>query len=102
MGFVHIGVADNPNACSYTMAHPWYTCHDFVECTLFVRPSGASCGPGTSEQKTQFKKVTMRALQKIADHGFQMNGGDGRGTILNFGNGQIWPAGVVADIVSGK
>jgi len=100
--FVHIGVADKPNACSYMMAHPWYTCHDFVECTLFVKPTGVNCGTGGTRGKVQFKKVTMAALQHIADKGFEKNGGDGRDTILNFNGGLIWPEGVVADIVTGK
>ena len=93
---VHIGVAANPNSCSYQMTSPFYTCHDFSECTLFVRSVGSNCGAEADRSKVQSRKVTMEALQKIAAHGFQQNGGDGRDTIINFSGGQMWPEGVVA------
>jgi hypothetical protein len=92
--FIDIGVAPGSKGCSYTLTHPWYTCHDFQECTLFVRPVGAACGSGSA---LQHKKVSMDALQKIAAHGFERNGGDGRDTVLNFAGGQTWPDNVVAD-----
>jgi len=93
---IHIGVAANPNSCSYQMTSPFYTCHDFSECTLFVRSIGSNCGAVGERSKVKSRKVTMEALQKISAHGFKQNGGDGRDTIINFSGGGMWPEGVVA------
>jgi len=92
--YIDICIAPGAQACSYTLTHPWYTCHDFQECTVFVRPIGAACGSGAA---MQHKKVSMKALQKIAAHGFERNGGDGRDAVLNFAGGKQWPDNVVAD-----
>ena len=39
--------------------------------------------------------VTMEALQAIAAHGIEKNGGDGLDVILSYGNGGQWPDDVV-------
>jgi len=90
--YLEVGLAPGGGGCSYSMTHPWYTCGDFSECTIFVKPAGTGCGSGGSRQ---YKKITMKALQKIADLGLKRNGGDGRDSILNYGGGQIWPDDVV-------
>jgi len=92
--FLDIGVAPGTSGCSYTLTHPYYTCHDFTECTVFVKPDGSACGAGPA---TQIKRVTMTALRRIAEHGQERNGGDGRDTILNYGGGQRWPDNVVSE-----
>jgi len=92
--FLSIGMSPGSRACSYVMTSPWYTCGDFTECTLFVKPVGSACA--SSGASVQYKKVTMEALKTIAAHGFELNGGDGRDTILSYGNGGQWPDNVVA------
>jgi len=92
--YVRIG-ASGAGTCHYRMTEPYYQCEGFEECSLFVSPIG-KCGDVPAQTVRQ---VTYKAQQEIARAAFEKNGGDGRGTILSFGEGDIWPEHGVADIV---
>ena len=75
------------------MTSPYYICGDFTECILFVKPIRSACG--STRARYEIKMVTMEALQAIAAHGIEKNGGDGLDVILSYGNGGQWPDDVV-------
>jgi len=90
--FLRIG-ARGANSCFYKLTAPHYNCDNFEVCIVWLQP-GKECG---SDGGVQTRTISFEAQQIIAKHGFQQDGGDGRGTALTYGDGDIWPEYGVAD-----
>ena len=56
---------------------------------------GKNCGHGPA---VQVRQISYDAQQRIAQAGFEQNGGDGRGIVLSYAGGQQWPEFGVTDM----
>jgi len=92
--YLQIGVSPGTQGCSYMMTHPWYSCQDMKQCTIFVKAMSSACRDGPP---VVFRKITFDALQHIAKQGFERNGGDGRDSMLSYGGGRPWPEYGISD-----
>jgi len=86
---LQIGGSSGP--CSYLLVEPWFVCHDFETCEVFVKPSPVSC----ANLPLVSRKVTYEAKQRIEEHGYVTNGEDG--TLLSYGGGVAWPENTISD-----
>jgi len=91
------GGSAGARSCSYVLES--YNCPHFEECVVEVRPMGDMnhCRDGGPDGSL-VRKISYDSQMKIAQHGFERNGGDGRGTVLSYGNGVAWPEKGVADL----
>jgi len=96
-GRLNIGLSGGGTStgkCAYALTG--YNCPAFEECIVTVRAMGLKCD--ISGPASQVRKISYASQQRIADHGFAENGGDGVGTILTYGNGDAWPEYGVYDL----
>jgi len=85
-GFVSIGAGASSQHCVYTLAEPWWVCHSFEECAVFVKPIGPGCGHASAG--TTARKVSYKAMQKIHE---QFPGLQDGGLSLSYSGGIGWP-----------
>jgi len=83
------------HTCSYMLVPPWYSCVGSEMCMIQVKAVGPNCN---DVSQIQARKISFETQQKIAAHGYAMNGGDGQGILLSYGNGEVWPEFGVAQV----
>jgi len=91
--FLRIGALGR---CFYKLTAPYYNCN-FEDCVVWLQQMGPTCGDETGGVQT--RSISFQAQQTIAGHAIEENGGDGRGAILTYGEGDVWPEYGIADFV---
>merc|ERR1712226_1717616 len=80
-------IGSGPGRCSYALVHPWYTCIGSEMCIIRVKALGQDCSSSGGEE---IRKVSFATQQEIANRAFELNGGDGAGSLLSYAGGEVW------------